>query len=210
MPPPATLKVVEVFASVQGEGLRLGEPTIFVRLAGCNLRCRFCDTRRAWKGGREMTLDQVEARVLRAARKFPCRWVCLTGGEPLAQDVSGLVRILKRRGGFSVQVETNGTQVPVPAVDWYSVSPKPPAYAVRPGLRSQAREVKIVVTHGLDLDRLKRIRRAFPRGTPVMLQPQSGAAWSVRRAIALLRLSLFARLPNIRLSPQAQRYWNLP
>ena len=93
---PPILKIHEIFASLQGEGLRQGEPTLFVRLTGCNLRCAFCDTRHAWDGGEDLTVDQIAGRVLRLRRDFPSDWVCLTGGEPLLQDVGELLQALTR------------------------------------------------------------------------------------------------------------------
>ncbi len=199
-----TLKTAEIFASVQGEGLRQGEPTIFVRLAGCNLRCAFCDTKRARRGGRSLAAAEIAADVERLRGNVPAAWVCLTGGEPLAQDVAPLVRRLKR-SGLRVQVETNGT-FPCPAgVDWLTVSPKPPAYAIRPALRARAREVKLVVSRGLTLDRVVRTRRAIPRAVPLILQPQDNAAWSVRKALALLEGAYRAGLRNLRLSLQLHK-----
>src|SRR5674476_1002413 len=127
MPRPPTLKTTEIFASVQGEGLRQGEPTIFVRLAGCNLRCGFCDTKKAWRGGREISVEKIAEKVLRLRTEYPTTWVCLTGGEPLAQNVRPLLLRLHAEG-FRVQIETNGTFPPAPLADWHSVSPKPPEH----------------------------------------------------------------------------------
>jgi len=59
------LKINEIFFSAAGEGLRQGEPTIFIRLAGCNLRCSFCDTKYAWKKGQQMTVEEIAVRVSR-------------------------------------------------------------------------------------------------------------------------------------------------
>lgn len=205
---PPTLKTFEVFASVQGEGLRQGEPTIFVRLAGCNLRCAFCDTKRAWGRGRAQTVEEIVNRVRDLWRGYPARWVCLTGGEPLAQDIGPLVRELKK-GGLAVQVETNGTFAPRPGVDWYTVSPKPRAYAFRPGFRKKAREVKLVATRELTAETVRAVRRAFPPGTPLILQPQSNAAWSRRKAVQLLEVALREGLSNIRVSVQLHKILNL-
>ena len=205
---PPTLKTFEIFASVQGEGLRQGEPTIFVRLAGCNLRCSFCDTKRAWGRGRAQTVGQVAEKVRRLWRGFPARWVCLTGGEPLAQDIEPLIREL-RKDGLSIQVETNGTFDPRPTADWYTVSPKPPAYAFRPGFMKKAREVKLVATRELTSEAVRAVRRAFPPATPVILQPQSNAPWSRRKAIKLLEGALREGLQNIRVSVQLHKIYNL-
>lgn len=200
MPRPPTLRIAEVFASLQGEGLRQGEPTIFVRLAGCNLRCPFCDTKRARRGGRA----EIAAEAGRLHARFPAAWVCLTGGEPLAQDVGPLVRLLKK-GGWRVQVETNGT-FPCPAgVDWLTVSPKPPLYRIRRGLRGRAREVKLVVSRGLTLERVVRMRRSVPPAVPLILQPQDNAAWSARQALDLLEGAYRAGLRNLRLSLQLHK-----
>ncbi|MFQ6108662.1 MAG: radical SAM protein, partial [Candidatus Aminicenantales bacterium] len=94
MPQPPTLKIAEIFSSIQGEGLRQGEATLFVRLSGCNLHCSFCDTKYAWEGGEDITCDEVIRRIIKMSKRFPTRWVCLTGGEPLLQDVAELVRKL--------------------------------------------------------------------------------------------------------------------
>jgi 7-carboxy-7-deazaguanine synthase len=199
-----TLKAIEVFASVQGEGLRQGQPTLFVRLSGCNLRCGFCDTKRAWKRGEERTVDALVADVAALRAKFPARWVCLTGGEPLGQDVRPLVRALKR-AGLSVQVETNGTYPPVAGIDWTTLSPKPPGYDHHPGFLKTAREVKLVVCRDLGFDTLRALRDAFPARVPIILQPQSNAAWSMKKAMRLLELSLLAGLDDIRVSVQLHK-----
>jgi 7-carboxy-7-deazaguanine synthase len=209
MPPPATLKVIEVFPSVQGEGLRLGEPTIFIRLSGCNLRCAFCDTKYARRGGDDCTPEEVITLVLRIRRTFPCVWVCLTGGEPLLQDIAVLVRGLKRQG-FRVQVETNGTLARPLTADWYSVSPKPPDYAVARGFPKKAREVKLIVTRPLAFEDVRKVRKRFPPKTPLLLQPQSNMSWSVQKGWDLVRRSLRAGLPNVRLTLQAHKVFDLP
>ncbi len=203
---PPTLKTTEIFASVQGEGLRQGEPTIFVRLAGCNRRCGFCDTKKAWRGGREVPVDRILAEVDRLRGGFPAAWVCLTGGEPLAQDVRPLVRGL-HEAGLKVQAETNGTFPPEPRIDWHTVSPKPPDYEVHPAFPARAREVKLVVCRALTLDAVRAVRAKFPAATPVILQPQSNAAWSRKKALGLLEGAARSGLEGVRLSVQLHRIY---
>jgi organic radical activating enzyme len=205
---PPTLKTIEIFASVQGEGLRQGEPTIFVRLAGCNLHCGFCDTKRAWREGREMSVAKIVEKVLHLRREYPTPWVCLTGGEPLAQDIRPLVLRL-RAEGFRVQIETNGTFPPTSLADWHSVSPKPPDYAVHPGFRTRAREVKLVVCRTLELDAIRTVRAAFPPTIPLILQPRSNARWSLNKAVGLLEAASRGGLEGIRLSVQLHKIYGL-
>jgi len=100
------LRVIEMFRSIQGETTRAGLPCAFVRLAGCNLRCSYCDTRYAAEGqGRPTTV----AEATRALHGLGTRLVCITGGEPLLQpSASALARGLIELG-HTVLVETNGT-----------------------------------------------------------------------------------------------------
>lgn len=206
MPQPRTLKIAEIFPSIQGEGLRQGEPTIFIRLSGCNLKCDFCDTRYAWKEGTEYTAPQILEEVKTIFQSFPAEWVCLTGGEPLIQDISGLVKLLKKEG-FRIQVETNATHYyPLP-IDWFSVSPKPDLYDFRPEYREKAREVKIVVTKNLNLDRVRHLRNEFPERIPILLQPQSNRKWSRELGAELTREALKIGLKNIRISCQLHRVY---
>ena len=209
MPAPPILKIIEIFPSIQGEGLRQGEPTVFVRLAGCDRRCSFCDTKYAWEGGAEHGVDKILESVQRIRRRFPARWVCLTGGEPFMQDVRLLVRLLKKNR-YLVQVETNGTRYYPTAVDWFTVSPKPKEYLVRPEFQRLAKEVKLVVTRELDFVIIRRIRAAFPVRVPVLLQPESNRRWSQRRALRLLKEATAAGLDNIRLSIQLHKVIGLP
>jgi 7-carboxy-7-deazaguanine synthase len=204
MLPRPTLRIAEVFPSVQGEGLRLGEPTLFVRLAGCNLRCAFCDTKDAWKGGTLRARDSVVAEVRKLRLDFPADWVCLTGGEPLLQDISGLVRDLKKEG-LKVQVETNGTVDRLLPVDWYTVSPKPKDYFYQMRFRKAAREVKLVASRELTYEVVQRLRKELPAETPIILQPESNRQASAKKAMGILERSLKDGLPNIRLSVQLHK-----
>jgi 7-carboxy-7-deazaguanine synthase len=99
-----TLRVSEIFYSLQGESSRTGLPTVFVRLTGCPLRCDYCDTAYAFSGGQEMSLAQIMAEVAR----HPTPYVTVTGGEPLAQqNCAPLLRALCD-AGYQVSLETGG------------------------------------------------------------------------------------------------------
>lgn len=208
MPQPPTLKVAEIFSSIQGEGLRQGEPTLFVRLSGCNLKCSFCDTKYAWRGGKDYSTVQILEEIKRQRRRFPAKWVCLTGGEPLLQDVADLVLKLKE-GNLRIQVETNATIFRSLPVDWYSISPKPEKYFFRPEYRKKAKEVKLVVTKRLNLDVIQRLRQEFPEKTPLLLQPQSNRKWSMNKGMRLSRQAMKAGIENIRLSVQLHKIYSL-
>ena len=104
LPLSVTLRITEIFYSLQGETSRVGLPTVFIRLTGCPLRCGYCDTAYAFHGGASMTL----AAVIEAAAKYRTRYVTVTGGEPLAQkNCVTLLRELCDRG-YSVSLETSG------------------------------------------------------------------------------------------------------
>ena len=109
-----SVQVVEIFASIQGEGIRAGLPCAFVRLAGCNLQCTYCDTRYACEAtGEAMSVQDAAER----AAGFGHRLVCITGGEPMLQSATpDLARLLAARG-LTVLVETNGAVdlAPLPA-----------------------------------------------------------------------------------------------
>lgn len=107
-----TLRVSEIFHSLQGESTRAGLPTVFIRLTGCPLRCTWCDTNYAFAGGETLTLAAILARVA----TFDCKTVCVTGGEPLAQ--AGCLSLLTALcdAGYSVSLETSGA-LDISAVD---------------------------------------------------------------------------------------------
>jgi 7-carboxy-7-deazaguanine synthase len=98
------LRVDEVFYSLQGESTRAGLPTTFIRLTGCPLRCRYCDTEYAFKGG---TLRGAED-LLSVCRVMPTQYVCITGGEPLAQPAVLPLMTLLCEEGFDLSLETSG------------------------------------------------------------------------------------------------------
>ena len=104
------LRVTEIFHSIQGESSHAGRPCAFVRLTGCNLRCRWCDSEYTFTGGEPMSIDDV----LRRVKSYGCELVEITGGEPLAQRES--LDLIKRLcdEGFEVLIETSGSIDVVP------------------------------------------------------------------------------------------------
>ena len=99
-----SLRVSEIFHSLQGESTRVGLPTVFIRLTGCPLRCVWCDTEHAFSGGEAASLKQILERVA----AFGCTTVCVTGGEPLAQKGCPELLTALCDAGYSVSLETSG------------------------------------------------------------------------------------------------------
>lgn len=106
------MNVVEIFQSIEGEGIRAGFPAIFVRLFGCNLRCSYCDTRYGCEG-EDYTVMSVQGIVSYCKKTFDCSRVTVTGGEPLIHPGIELLLDKLARAGYEVNVETNGTKLPI-------------------------------------------------------------------------------------------------
>ncbi len=172
------MRVSEIFYSLQGEGMLVGTPSVFVRLAGCPFRCCWCDTAYAWDftAGEELDPGQITEQV----NLWPCRFVVLTGGEPLTgPDLAirpGLVDLSHRlkAAGRHITVETSGVLfVPDLACDLMSISPKL-ANATEKGSGTFCRHGPQGAAHKryltpflhqadrLDLDTIRRLIQAYP------------------------------------------------
>lgn len=131
--------VNEIFFSLQGEGRWAGRPAVFVRMAGCNLRCPFCDTE--FTASTPYTAEEILAEVQHVGGE--CRFVVLTGGEPSLQADEALVEAL-HKGGYYIAMETNGTRAYIKGIDWITCSPKNLfVEGAQPVIR-KANEVKLV------------------------------------------------------------------
>lgn len=99
-----SLKITEIFYSLQGEARTVGWPTVFIRLTGCPLRCQYCDTEYAFTSGEKMTLDSI----MKEVASYNPRYVCVTGGEPLAQKSCRTLLQRLSDEGYQVSLETSG------------------------------------------------------------------------------------------------------
>ena len=190
------LQLAEIFYSVQGEGTWTGTPAVFVRLAGCNLSCAFCDTDYALKFF--ASVEDVVARV--RAVGGDCPMVILTGGEPLAQRETLALIAALRADGRRVHIESNGTMpAELPSDVWLTVSPKE---RLDPAMARRANEAKLIVDGRVPDEWLG----AFPAGTPVFLQPEGNKPANVTLALDAAKQSP-ARL---RLSLQTHKFIGIP
>jgi len=119
----------EPFYSIQGEGDVIGYPSIFLRLAGCNLHCTFCDTKYSWNKGNDVEVEVIVEKLLELKHKHNCLFITITGGEPLLQsdEIIELVdRLRLTLTNFQILIETNGTIEPkkLEFLCDFSVSPK--------------------------------------------------------------------------------------
>lgn len=206
-----TLALVELFQSLQGEGRRSGRATIFVRLAGCDLCCSWCDTDHEMR-----ELVTVSDLVERVEQAGDARWVCVTGGEPGVQDqVLRKFVVRLHLAGYKVQVETNGLVVNLALttmVDFVTVSPKlylgksvfPLIEATR-GLPNG--ELKVVIDQN-ERPWFTDVVMGWQDGDcPLYLQPVSCSKEATERCIALVQK---AAKENVRLSLQTQKILSIP
>jgi 7-carboxy-7-deazaguanine synthase len=190
------LQLAEIFYSVQGEGFYTGTPAVFVRLAGCNLACAFCDTDYAVHFF--STVGDVVGRV--RAQGASCPMVVLTGGEPLAQTQTLSLIDALRRDGRRVHIESNGTiQTELPRDVWLTVSPKE---RLDDRMAARANEAKLIVDGRVPLEWIER----FPQTTPMFLQPEGNKPANVALAYDAVK----QQPGRLRLSLQTHKFIGVP
>ncbi|HSQ58994.1 MAG TPA: 7-carboxy-7-deazaguanine synthase QueE [Acidobacteriota bacterium] len=216
-------RVNEIFLSVQGEGLHVGERTVFLRFYGCPLRCVWCDQPEALAHtgvGRFETMSAEEVRDRLAG--FPAvRRLCLTGGEPVIAAKASLLWLLEERraAGWWSSIETSGARVVeelLDAVDFWTVAPKgrsaatfegDPVEAQLPTLRRYAalpaerRQFKFVIQGREDVEDAVRILEALEYEGAVVLQPEHGSGEGRR----VFEWWPWERWPEARLIPQTHK-----
>jgi organic radical activating enzyme len=181
------LQINEIFYSLQGEGAYSGTPAVFIRLAGCNLSCDFCDTDYSLK--KFASVEQIIEDV--RALGGDCPMVILTGGEPLAQNETLALISALAQDGRRVHIESNGTiATELPPEVWLTVSPKE---RLNDAMAARADEAKLIVDKRVPLEWVGR----FGARTALFLQPEGNKPENIELAIeavksdpSRLRLSL--------------------
>jgi 7-carboxy-7-deazaguanine synthase len=202
------LKINEIFWSFQGEGLRAGFPSIFLRLTGCALECPYCDTKEAWKTGRWMPLSEIISEVEKQKKRYPTSQVVITGGEPLEQDLESVVEALKQKDYF-ISIETNGTEYSDLPIDWWTVSPKDVSdYTVNKELEKQIDEIKLIVNDNLTVEVIKRMR-SIGDHFPIFLQPDSTDNHRFENTFYLFERCQEAGIPDVRPGIQLHKVYSV-
>ncbi|MDL2241669.1 7-carboxy-7-deazaguanine synthase QueE [Bacteroidales bacterium OttesenSCG-928-L03] len=187
------LKVNEIFYSLQGEGGRQGEASIFVRLTGCNLACDFCDT--DFEEGTVMSRGEI----LTAIQAYPCRWIIWTGGEPSLQLTDEVLDFF-RREGYLQAIESNGTQALPTGLDYRVVSPKGNTdYARR--INPEVEEIRLPVVQGQTLPAIDSLPTAkYYFLSPVFTPRQEETQANIHYCVEQIKLN-----PHWRLSLQVHK-----
>jgi len=170
-------RIHEIFRSRQGEGAKVGQSAVFVRLAGCNLSCAWCDTRGLPE--RTATLEQIVAAASRLRRTGD--WCIITGGEPTLQNCNMLALALRKEFGRSLALETNGTgRVDRTVFDWIACSPKP-------GYRPQTvDEIRLVVGPDSAPEWIARVAADFTARRWFLSPVHTAEGFALLPALALL------------------------
>ncbi len=200
----STLKIKEIFYSLQGEGFHTGTPAWFIRFSGCDIGCSWCDTKDAWNpdDSVELSIDDI----LNQLNINTCHTVVITGGEPLYQyDKLAVLSKALNNKGFQVHLETSGAYPFQGKVDWLCLSPKR-IMPVREDIIPLANEIKFVISNEVELEFARQFVDQHKPAAMLFLQPE----WRRRNKIIPLLVDFIKSQQGWRLSLQTHKYIQIP
>jgi organic radical activating enzyme len=193
---------MEAFYTLQGEGFYQGKAAYFIRLAGCDVGCVWCDVKESWDE-EKYPLQHIEE-IVAKAKENPARLAVVTGGEPTLYNLEGITSALKEEG-FATNIETSGSSPLTGTWDWICLSPKkfkPPL----PGILKKANELKIIVFNKSDFLWAEKYAGEVSDSCKLYLQPEWGNAEKVTPWI----IDYIKQNPKWGLSLQIHKYINVP
>lgn len=196
------LPVMESFYTLQGEGFHQGKAAYFIRLAGCDVGCVWCDVKESWD--KNLHPKQSVEQIVEKAKNNPCRLAVITGGEPTMYNLENLTRALHLEG-FSTNIETSGSHPLTGSWDWICLSPKkfkPPL----PGILQKANELKIVVFNKSDFTWAEKYAALVSPHCQLYLQPE----WDKAEIVTPMIIDYIKANPQWQLSLQIHKYINVP
>lgn len=193
---------MEQFYTIQGEGFHSGRAAYFIRLAGCDVGCVWCDVKESWDAS-EHPVVSVED-IVKEAASYPARLAVITGGEPLMYDLTELCNALHREG-FTINIETSGAYPLSGAIDWICLSPKKFKQAL-PEVAPEAHELKIIVYNKSDFKWAEEYAAMVNSACKLYLQPE----WSVQEKVMPLIIDYVKAHPQWEISLQTHKYLNIP
>lgn len=196
------LPVMEEFYSLQGEGFHAGIAAYFIRLAGCNVYCHWCDTKSSWQSSHHqlVNVEELVERVINNKSKH----VVITGGEPFLHDLTAINRLLKEKN-IICHVETSGTSPYAGTWDWVSLSPKPWKPPL-PEFYKNAHELKVVIQTVEDFIWAEEAAKNVNSNCFLFLQPE----WSVFKKILPFIVEYIKENPKWRISIQSHKFMKIP
>jgi organic radical activating enzyme len=199
---PNVLPVMEHFYTLQGEGVFAGHAAYFIRLAGCDVGCVWCDVKESWDVSDQQWMAVEE--IVKAASQHPARIAVITGGEPLMYQLSPLCDAL-HAAGFRVHIETSGAYPMSGSFDWICVSPKK-FKAPLSDVVLMANELKVIVFNKSDFDWAEQHASMVTDSCKLLLQ----AEWEKRDQMYPLMIDYALRNPRWNISVQTHKYLDIP
>lgn len=193
---------MEIFYTIQGEGAWSGHAAHFIRLAGCDVGCVWCDVKESWDASKFPALNSKE--IIEKLEKTSCKIVVITGGEPAMYDLSELTNGLKD-AGYRVHIETSGAYPITGVFDWVCFSPKKFKKPV-PNFGTLADELKIIVFNKSDFDWAESFNINLKNECKKYLQPEWDKSESVNPQI----VEYIKTHPEWNISLQTHKYLNIP
>jgi len=200
--PEGRLPVMEHFYTVQGEGAYTGQAAYFIRLAGCDVGCVWCDVKESWGVSSEQLMNHDT--LVDQAAESPSELVVITGGEPLLHDLTALTCALQENG-LRVHLETSGAHPLSGRLDWVCLSPKKFKFPL-PEVYTRADELKVIVYNKKDFDWAEEQAAKVGRNCRLFLQPE----WSKREVAMDWIVQYVKQNPQWQISLQTHNYLQVP